>query len=566
LRLSQGLLALLVALTIILGLSLSSATVEQQRLLSEFTAETRQQVHASAEALSRLDSIGKDMRMLADLVDRSRRPIHSEDAMERGVWESAFRALAVVVVHYRIIALVAADGSLSVVATDPTEDPATARILMPRVAQLGVAAAGKGAEKLAGESPFAGRSFLLYATPVPSGGAIVVASDAALLLRSVAWPQVPSGRLFVTDPSGVVWSGCEAARGCQIADTRVVPRNLGASTRAPFRVDARQAERLGLFAAEAIWVSENVARPIGSWTVTWVASMEPILRREQSTLFRIAGTALAATIVVALIGIVLMRQQHRADELASQLVYAKAEAKAHELENQLVRADRLVTVGVMATEIAHEIGTPLGVVRGRAEQVLPRLGDGAGAEDLRVVIKQVDHISSTIRQLLDFSRRSPVEKRAISLETVVERTRELLQVKLGARGLQLDLDLNADLPQLTADPDQLQQVLVNLLLNACDASRAGDRLSISARSAPKEMVLIEVSDPGCGISPENLKSIFEPFFTTKPRGEGTGLGLPIAVGIVRNHGGQIDVRSNPGRGTTVTVLWPASAPLRPTDG
>jgi signal transduction histidine kinase len=560
LRLSQGFLAVVVALTIILGLSLSSATVEQQRILSEFTTETSRQVHASAEALSRLDSIRQDMRMLADLVDRSRHAGRSDAATELRVWESAFRALAVVVVHYRIIALVAGDGTLNVLAVDPTEDAATARALLPRVEQLGTAATSKSAERLGGVSPFPGRSFLLCATPVPSGGAIVVASDAALLLRSVAWPQVPSGRLFVTDPSGVVWSGCEASRGCQVTDAKVVPRNLAASTRAPFRVDARQAKRLGLYAADAIWVSENVPRSMGSWTVTWVASTQPILAREQSTLARIAATAIAAAIVVAMVGIVLMRQQHHADELASQLVYAKAQAKAHELENELVRADRLVTVGVMATEIAHEIGTPLGVVRGRAEQVLPKLADRAGVDDLRVVIKQVDHISSTIRQLLDFARRSPFEKRSVSLEMVVERTRELLQLKLEARRLQLDLELDADLPQLTADPDQLQQVLVNLLLNACDASRTGDRLSISARRAPNEMVLIQVSDPGCGIPAEHLESIFEPFFTTKPRGEGTGLGLPIAVGIVRNHGGQIDVVSGSGRGTTVTVLWPASAP------
>ncbi len=559
-RLSQGLLAIVVALTIILGLSLSSATVEQQRLLSEFTAETRKQVHASAEALSRLDSIRQDMRMLADLVDRSRHVGGSDPATERRVWESAFRALAVVVVHYRIIALVAGDGTLSVLAVDPTEDVTTARTLLPQVEQIGVTSASRSAERLGGANPFGLRSFLLYATPVRSGGAIVVASDAALLLRSVAWPQVPSGRLFVTDPSGVVWSGCEAAPGCHVTDAKIAPRTLAASTRAPFRVDARQATRLGLYAADAIWVSENVARPIGSWTVTWVASTQPILAQQQATLSRIVATAIAAAIVVAMVGIVLMRQQHRADELASQLVYAKAEAKAHELENQLVRADRLVTVGVMATEIAHEIGTPLGVVRGRAEQVLPMLGDGAGADDLKVVIRQVDQISATIRQLLDFSRRSPLEKRSVSLEMVVERTRELLQLKLEARRLQLDLDLNADLPHLTADPDQLQQVLVNLLLNACDASRSGDRLSISARRAPKEMVLIEISDPGCGIPAEHLTSIFDPFFTTKPRGEGTGLGLPIAVGIVRNHGGRIDVLSESGRGTTVTVLWPASAP------
>jgi signal transduction histidine kinase len=493
-------------------------------------------------------------------VDRSRHATGSDAATERRVWESAFRALAVVVVHYRTIALVAGDGTLNVLAVDPSEDAVTARALLPRVERLGAAATSKSAEKLVGVSPFTGRSFLLYATPVPSGGAIVVASDAALLLRSVAWPQVPSGRLFVTDPSGVVWSGCEAARGCQITDAKVIPTNLAASTRAPFRVDAHQAARLGLYAADAVWVSENVARPMGSWTVTWVASTQPIVEQQRATLSRIVATAIAAAIVVAMVGIVLMRQQHRADELVSQLVYAKAEAKAHELENQLVRADRLVTVGVMAAEIAHEIGTPLGVVRGRAEQVLPKLADEAGADDLRVIIKQVDHISSTIRQLLDFSRRSPLEKRSVSLEMVVERTRELLQLKLEARRLQLDLDLDADLPQLTADPDQLQQVLVNLLLNACDASRAGDRLSISARRAPKERVLIEISDPGHGIPAEHLESIFEPFFTTKPRGEGTGLGLPIAVGIVRNHGGRIDVLSGSGRGTTVTVLWPASAP------
>jgi signal transduction histidine kinase len=129
-----------------------------------------------------------------------------------------------------------------------------------------------------------------------------------------------------------------------------------------------------------------------------------------------------------------------------------------------------------------------------------------------------------------------------------------------ARHLQLQIDLNDDLPMLTADPDQLQQVLVNLLLNACDASRPGDTLTVTGRPAPKEMVLIEVADHGCGISSEHLESVFDPFFTTKARGEGTGLGLPIAVGIVRNHGGQIDLHSVPDKGTTVTVLWPASAP------
>jgi signal transduction histidine kinase len=558
LRLAQGLIAIVLALTAIVGLSLSSASVEQQRLLAEFTSETHQQVHASAEALNRLDSIGQDSRMMADLVDRSRQAAGADAATQQRVWESAFRALAVAVVHYRIIALVADDGTLIVSEVDPTENPTIARLLLAPLQRLGTAAVQRKAAKLAGASPLVGRSFLLYATPVPSGGAIAVASDAALLLRSVAWPQVPSSRLFVTDPSGVVWSDCEAARGCRVADREAVPKTVFASTRAPVHVDAQLAPRPGFFGTDAIRVSEDVARPTGNWVVTSVASTQPLFARERSTLERILATAIAAAIAVALVAALVIRQQHRADELASQLVYAKAEGKAQALENQLVRADRLVTVGVMATEIAHEIGTPLGVVRGRAEHVLRTLGDGSGSEDLRVVIRQVDHISSTIRQLLDFSRRSPIDKRAVSLEAVVDRTAELLQIRFEARHLHLDRDLDADLPLLTADLDQLQQVLVNLLLNACDASHAGDRLSISARRAPGDKVLIEVSDPGCGIPPEHLPSIFEPFFTTKPRGEGTGLGLPIAVGIIRNHGGQIDVRSISGQGTTVSVLWPAS--------
>ena len=181
-----------------------------------------------------------------------------------------------------------------------------------------------------------------------------------------------------------------------------------------------------------------------------------------------------------------------------------------------------------------------------------------GAEDLGVIIRQVDQISSTIRQLLDFSRRSPLEKRSVALAVVVERTEKLLQFKLEARRLQLAISLSADLPMLTADPDQLQQVLVNLLLNACDASSPGGHISLSAAPAPNDMVLIEIADHGNGIAPADLESVFDPFFTTKPRGEGTGLGLSITAGIVRNHAGQIDLRSVPNEGTTVTVLWPAS--------
>jgi signal transduction histidine kinase len=254
-----------------------------------------------------------------------------------------------------------------------------------------------------------------------------------------------------------------------------------------------------------------------------------------------------------------------------------------------VRAEKLITVGVLSAGIAHEIGSPLAVIRGRAEQVLRALSSDRGAseaaelrstasiagglepsqgsssrvaEDLRVIIKHIDNISSTIRQVLDFSRRQPAQHQAVALDAVVSRACALLQWKSDAKKLAVDLALDPDLPLLAADPDQLQQVLVNLLLNGCDASEAGGRLMVRARGTREGVVQIEVIDRGCGIAPEHMHTVFDPFFTTKKRGEGTGLGLPIAASIVRNHGGQINLASTPGKGTTVTVIWPAAAPAQ----
>jgi signal transduction histidine kinase len=112
--------------------------------------------------------------------------------------------------------------------------------------------------------------------------------------------------------------------------------------------------------------------------------------------------------------------------------------------------------------------------------------------------------------------------------------------------------------EVAADPDQLQQVLVNLVLNACDACQAGGRIVLRAGrdSASPGFVRIDVVDHGCGIPAKQLDAVFDPFFTTKPKGEGTGLGLPVAASIVRNHHGQISISSNPQQGTTVSMLWP----------
>src|SRR5262249_12305747 len=156
---------------------------------------------------------------------------------------------------------------------------------------------------------------------------------------------------------------------------------------------------------------------------------------------RVVLSAMAAAAAVAVVGFLIMRQQRRAVALEGELRYARALAAARDLETQLVRAEKLITVGVLSTEMAHEIGSPRAVIRGRAEQVLREVNAGPRAEDLAVIIKHIDNISSTVRQILDFARRPTAERRPVSLQHASERARDLLAWKLEARGLSLDIAL-----------------------------------------------------------------------------------------------------------------------------
>jgi signal transduction histidine kinase len=679
---------ILTVLAAILGLSLASVHREQERLVEEFTTATRHQAHASTDELStRLEALDQDTRMLTDLVEGSDAAGAADAVTERRVWESAFRALAVVVPQYRAIALVGPAGDFQVLASDPSETPDAVAALQPPAQRLAREVSSRHVKALGQTARYGARSFLLYGTPVRGGRAIVVASDAAIFLGGVAWSELPAARLFVTDPAGVIWAGCETSRHCRETTAGAVQDSLEIET-PPVWTGTRGARVLRRDRIPAVQVSERLERPTGSWVVTWVASTRPIIERERMMVARVIWTAMAAAFAVAVGGAVALRHQRKAVELGERLRYAQELAGAREtsqaivenaplgvlgvahdgrvvlansflterlgpirigapiadafpdagaawaralaglllaeapaerdlatggaddppaapealggiqpvrsgahqfhvrvvpvrnaalgvrtfalfedqsvlrsLENQLVRAEKLMTVGVLSAGIAHEIGSPLAVIRGRAEQVLRALGaEAPRADDLRVIIRHIDNISSTIRQILDFSRRQPTNRQAVSLAAVLERARGLLQWKTEARGLALDVALDDGLPPLAADPDQLQQVLVNLLLNAADASTAGGRLLVTARVTREGRVHIEVVDQGCGIAPEHMNTVFDPFFTTKKRGEGTGLGLPIAASIVRNHGGEINLASTPGKGTTATIVWPSAAP------
>jgi two-component system, NtrC family, sensor histidine kinase HydH len=228
------------------------------------------------------------------------------------------------------------------------------------------------------------------------------------------------------------------------------------------------------------------------------------------------------------------------------------------LQSQLLRAEKLATVGILAAGIAHEIGTPLGVIRGRAEYTLRKLGDDhLQAAGLKVIVEQIDRVSRTIRELLDFSRVKVGAVSRVEVGPLVNKVQELLKYEAQKRRIKVDLQIANGLPPLAADPDQLQQVLVNLLMNAFDASSDGETVRVIAQPEGTA-IRLEIVDDGCGIPPENVHRVFDPFFTTKKRGQGTGLGLTIVSQIVRGHGAEIEIESKAGRGTRVVLTWPSA--------
>jgi two-component system NtrC family sensor kinase len=258
-------------------------------------------------------------------------------------------------------------------------------------------------------------------------------------------------------------------------------------------------------------------------------------------------------------------------ETNRQLVTA-TEARIAALE-QLRHADRLATVGQLASGVAHELGTPLNVVAGRAKMIARGLvSDGDAADSARIIAEQAARITAIIRQLLDFSRRRGASLGPAELRPIVERTVELLAALARKRGGTITIEEPGAAVTARVDPGQIQQVLMNLVVNGLQAMPGGGHLTVrlerrratpppDVEGGPGDYVAVTVADEGAGILPEHLPRIFEPFFTTKDVGEGTGLGLSVAYGIVREHDGWIDVESRQGCGTRFTVfLRPADEP------
>ena len=231
-----------------------------------------------------------------------------------------------------------------------------------------------------------------------------------------------------------------------------------------------------------------------------------------------------------------------------------------ETQKTLGRSERLAVAGQLAAELAHEIGTPLNSISGHV-QLLARQGVGgaSGARRLQIIERQIDTIVRTVKQLLSLTRKFDLRFEPVNLAHLLEESLTLSSPALQHRRIAIVTNWASHCPAVIADPGYLQQVFLNLINNSMDAMPNGGTLSFCTQfsaSEPVQTVTIQVEDTGVGIAQEMLPHIFEPMFTTKRLGTGAGLGLAISDRIIRQHGGSVQVESQPGQGTRFTIVLP----------
>lgn len=228
------------------------------------------------------------------------------------------------------------------------------------------------------------------------------------------------------------------------------------------------------------------------------------------------------------------------------------------LERRLVQADKLTSIGLLAAGVAHEVNTPLAVISTYSQMLAKQIsGDDQKARLLEKIAKQTFRASEIVNSLLNFSRTSTTEFVDLDLNRIIEETTSLVEHQLSKSGIELMLQLSSALPRIRGNSGKLQQVFLNLVLNARDAMAEGGRLTLRTW-AEAGFIHAEVADTGQGIAADHIARIYDPFFTTKGIRKGTGLGLSVTYGIVQEHNGIIEVESRPGAGTRFRLEFPAS--------
>ncbi|MCG3120305.1 MAG: Adaptive-response sensory-kinase SasA [bacterium] len=408
------------------------------------------------------------------------------------------------------------------------------------------------------------------------------------------------------DTGKMVDKKTEACYACHIADQPLERLSISQTTRI-FKNDA-QARTLGIinpiYNEPSCWQSDCHAhaatqKVLGVLDVTMsLAEVDRGLRASEMRLLAFAIIAIAAvSLIIYLLvkGMILKPVQqivtatqrvatgdlshtinvHQRDEIGKLAAsFNEMTRKLSETQRQLYQSDKLASVGRLAAGVAHEINNPLTGVLTYSSYLLKRAnGDAEMKDDLEVIVRETKRCREIVKGLLDFARQSPPEKRPNDLNEIIHRATRILQNEFALQHIDIESHLQPNLPLLQVDGSQIQQVLVNLLMNAHDAiGENGGTIGLTTEvvEAPDKLaaglapgqgyVQIKVSDNGCGIPRENLAKIFEPFFTTKGQ-KGNGLGLAMVWGIIEKHDGRITVESEVGKGTAFRILLPV-APVK----
>ncbi|MFT3693647.1 MAG: HAMP domain-containing sensor histidine kinase [Kofleriaceae bacterium] len=515
-----------------IALALVELSRDRDAALDAFAADKLADLTESAQDLAgNLQRVGDDLTLAAELPDHG---------------DAALGAIASVKRAYPVIDVKDATGQRRHVATSP-KLASDAAVVIDRMFEAAAAAPNElhissGLSTRDDEAAW----YRVFARQTLDGKAAAAVVD----MREVVIPprllHTGSQRLLVLSAHGVPAPISDPGM-MKLTDPVLTSLVARAVARQPGteRLSARSAEELGLPHSDAI--AAVVPLPIDKgqpWVLALVASAQSLDARHAALTRRLVFGGIGGLALLALATAYVVRVSRREQELRERL---RAEAR-------LLRSEKLATAGQLSAGIAHEIGTPLGVMRGRAEMAMTRLGsDHAEAPGLKVIVDQADHVTHLIQQLLSYARPDATRARQIELRTMIDSVVELLATE--ARRKHVTLHRNECSGRVFADSGQLQQVLVNVLMNAIDACDDNGRVTIGA-TAVDSTIAISVADTGCGISDEDRPHLFDPFFTRKKRGKGTGLGLWVVAEIARAHKTEIEIESELGRGTTFRLLWP----------
>jgi two-component system, NtrC family, sensor kinase len=328
--------------------------------------------------------------------------------------------------------------------------------------------------------------------------------------------------------------------------------------RSYLRLAPVQAGHLGLPARTALAGLSHVdTGSAGNWGIAAVASAERQRDRERWARRRLLLSVAAASSLVLSFGGLAMRNQRKELLLRHRLELADLSGQRDE---RLQRAGRAATMGTLAVGVAHEISTPLGIIAGRAEQLVPKVAsDERAVGSVRIILEQIDRIHRIIRGLLGLARGDRPTAEPVEPAALVAGAVSLVEHRFAQAGIRLRTEVAPDLPIIHGDPRLLEHAVVNLLLNACDACANEGTVAVLARAGDGNRgLVVSVVDDGPGISHADAGRVLEPFFSTKPSGQGTGIGLAIVQEIVASHRGTLTLASVSPHGTRATLQLPSS--------